>query len=80
MDEVERLPASVAHMESRIRMQRHHITALLADRQVKITRTKAWYEGREALLREQLRQERTAREEAERKLRVAEAILADREP
>jgi hypothetical protein len=65
----------VQHLESRIAAQRRNITALLSDRRVTISRSRGWWEGREALLKEQLRAERAWREDAERKLQRAEAIL-----
>lgn len=47
--------AGRAHLESRVRQQRHTITVLQASLRERNVRTRAWYEGRDALLRDQLR-------------------------
>jgi hypothetical protein len=59
------------HLESRIRQQRHEIAVLQAALRQRNVRTAAWYEGREAILREQLREVTSAmhswRDQATRK-------------
>lgn len=70
------LLARIRHLEQRVFSQRRQISSLLARRERPIGRHKGWFEGREALLQQQLQAERTINAGLDRKLRVAEAALA----
>lgn len=58
--EIAGLESRIRHLEARIASQKRTITSLQGKLRERNVRTRSWYEGREALLREQL-QRATAR-------------------
>lgn len=69
------LLARIRHLETRCYSQRRTIASLIADRRVVKGRRGGWMEGREALLKQQLAQERGRVEAMTKELDQAKAVI-----